>query len=245
MANGLDIERALFDGLSARGFQIAPPSDRLDKTYKVDRVVLRPPTVNGSPFYPPPIAVQLTLMRGDWGKREVFVSRAQAVARQLAYIELHEDEVSEEVLSTAHAALLRLFYDRNAPRVAIIVIRANWYELRDLEKELPLYRRWVETKIEGDIQGVLDYWDQERHFGFLLATVPGPTGKLEETAFFVHHTGIADPELAQRVRRFPSGNLKGKDRIRVVFCDGIDKEDGEADRKPAIRVRRQDRRPAP
>lgn len=244
MANGLDIERAFFDQLSARGFQIAPPNDRLDRAYKVDRVVLGPPASAGACFFPPPIAVQLTMVRDYWGKRAAFVTCASAVASRLAYIELHEGAVTEEVLATAHAALLQLFYNPSAPRVAIIILRANRYELRDLEAELPLYRKWVETKIEGEIKGVLDYWDSERGYGFVLATVLGPTRALEEAAFFIHHTSISDPELQQWIKT-RDGTLQGGDRLRVVFQDGISEEESEVERKPAVQVRRQDKWPTP
>lgn len=219
MPNGLETERMLFEGLEKRGFRFAPPSsDRNDKVFKIDRVVIAPPGIEGACFFPMPIGVQLTLRHGDWAKRAEFLEKARLACARLAYVELTGEAIEEEFFNAVAAALTALFFDERAPKEALVAVCANRYRLGDLATEMERYRAWLAVPIVGELVGQVIHWRAPDRYGFISAPVPGPDGIVESATFFFHQSAVSDAELTDRLSK-SAGDLAGTSRIPVIFND--------------------------
>lgn len=233
MANGLGTEKDLFKRLVEAGFQIAPPDDRLDQVFKIDRVVLAPPMRGGAIFYPPPLAVQVTTKPCDWPKRAEFAKTAIQVCARLVYIELDVggDSGDESARATA-AALFNQFYNLDAPVVARVRVDHNRFQTTNLVEELQGFRGWLSAKIPGSIRGSITFWRPDEQYGFITAQVTGPDGKEANMSFYVRMAWIIDADLRKQLAQAGSDSPGG---IKVQFEDG-GQPDTEHWRKNALSV---------
>lgn len=206
MANGLEIERKLFEALEQRGFRFAPPaSERDDILFKLDRVAVAPAFSGGACFFPAPIGVQLTLRHGDWAKRAEFLEMARSACTRLAYIELIGDEIGEEFFNAVAAALTALFFDERSPNEALVTVRTNRYRVCDLAGEIERYLVWLALPIVGELSGQVIHWRLPERYGFINASAQGPDGRVEPYTFFFRHPNVADAELAARLAQLKGG----------------------------------------
>lgn len=234
MANGLDTEKDLFHRLVEAGFKVAPPDDRLDMVFKIDRVVLAPPMRGGAIFYPPPLAIQVTTKLYDWPKRAEFVKTAAMVCARLVYMELDVGgDSGDESARAAAAALFNLFYNRDALAVTRVRVEHNRFQTTNLAEELRGFRDWLFAKIPGPIKGSITFWRADEQYGFITAQVPGTDGKEVSMSFYVRAAWIADTDLRRQLAQAGSDSSGG---IRVQFEDG-GQPDPEHWRKNAFNVR--------
>ena len=231
MANGKDTERTLFDALEKAEFVLAPYSRELDETYKVDRVVLRPPRTNEN-FYPSPIGVQVTRRSRDWAKRAEFVETARGVADRLVYIELIEKDVAR-CADALCAALAHLFYDSDTSERSLVVLKTNRYRVDDLDRCLTGYRCWLNTPLKGPLSGVITKWIRPEAYGFIEGDASVTPHEDEDPMLFFHSSDIADDTLKDRLKQH-DGDLSSP--IPVTFED-LGRVRPEHWRKVATRVR--------
>ncbi len=218
--NGHRVERELLDFLEQLGFRLRRTEGALDEDKKIDAIIEAPPLLPGTHFFPPAIALQITLRREDTGKRRAFVSRARTVASRLAYLELMVDEVTPAVAHAAAAALSALFYD-GGPRYRLLVVGENVFEQYDLEESDNQVRQWLRTRINGQLTGRVIRWDREGKFGFIAARVAsGPDGGPAEVQFYFNDRQIQDQSLRGRLASRSDGRQRSNKQISVVFTDG-------------------------
>lgn len=233
LPNGKRAEQSLVKGLQEAGFHLVR-SKTLDEDYKVDFVVTAPPTTSKSgTFFPPPIAAQVTLSRGDWSKRGSFLDASHGVAARRVYIELETASVNGLVVDATCAALIELFQNENAPADALAFIGQNRYRLFDLRNELGRYRDWMRKPITGELHGVIRRWGRDGQYGFILVD-EALDGLDERPDFFFHIKNVADEQLAVSLAGV-DGELDSP--IPVTFEDGGHPRD-EHWNKNAVRVRR-------
>ena len=225
---GIQAERALVDGLRKLGFQIIA-GKRLDEELKADGIITALPMPEQTLFYPPPIAIQVTTRRSHWDKRVDFVLTAKVLTKKLIYIEIC-GPVSPEMIFMASSALTHLFCCENVSRNTLVTLTSTDYKIADMDELLSQYQKWISTLITGRISGRITRWMTEGGFGFITATVIGPSGTSEEINFFVHHSSVNDV-LSQRL-----STSDGKANIPVTFEDGGVRSEDEQKRKTAVRV---------
>ncbi len=220
VTNGLRVEQKFLGLLEQLGFRLRRADTDLDERDKIDAIVESPPLLPGAHFFPPAVALQITLRREDLNKRRMFVARARSVAPRLAYLELMVDEVTPAVAHAAAAALTAMFYDEG-PRYRLLVVGENVFETFDLEAEDNQHDRWLRTGIEGQLTGHVIRWEAEKGYGFIKARVKsGPNGSPTEMQFFFNDRVIKDPTLRDRLDRVQNWRTQSRRLIHVVFTDG-------------------------
>jgi hypothetical protein len=218
--NGLRAERKLLDYLEQLGFRLKRTNGNLDERDKIDAIIEAPPLLRDASFYPPAVALQITLRREDTGKRHAFVSRARTVAQRLVYLELMVEEMKPAVAHAAAAALNALFYDEG-PRYRLLVVGENVFEQYDLEEADNQVRQWLETRIDGQLSGRVVRWHNEGQYGFIAARVAtGPDGSPAEVEFYFNGRQVREDGLRQQLASRSDSKQRPSRQIPVVFTDG-------------------------
>jgi|GEM_PF-5507093 len=213
---GLDKERSLVTAL--RRFFKIETDDRLDKSYCIDAVIIRPcADLVEVPFFPAPILAQITWNSRNWYKRMNALEKIQGIRHEhMAFIEVNSEEVSALIIFGVFNALTSLWMDEKIPKYALIEVAADGrYKISDLQKSWDQLVERLNSELKNqEFQGRLVFWEQTH--GFIEVEIPNREGELETITFYCGDR-YTDKLIVERFAN--SGQIDSSRQPTVVFTN--------------------------